>query len=51
MKIKYPLPLKNITIRLIRRQGGLSAYHYELIIHGKGEGIYKGGGGIKGIVI
>lgn len=51
MKIKYPLPLKNITIRLIRRQGGLSPYHYELIIHGNGEGIYKGGGGIEGIVI
>ena len=51
MKIKYPLPLKNITIRLIRRQGGLSPCYYELIIHGNGEGIYKGGGGIEGIVV
>ena len=51
MKIKYPLPLKNITIRLIRRQGGLDAYHYELIIHGNGEAIYNGGDDIKRIVI
>lgn len=49
MKIKYPLPLKNITIRL-RREGGLAAYHYELIIHGNGEGIYNSRDDIKKIV-
>ena len=50
MKIKCPLPLKNITIRL-ERSGGMAAYHYELIIHGNGEGIYNGRDDIKTIVI
>lgn len=50
MKIKYPLPLKNITIKL-KRSGGLAAYHYELIIYGNGEAIYNGGDDIKEIVI
>ena len=50
MKIKYPLSLKNITIKL-KRSGGMAAYHYELIIHGNGEGIYNGTDDIKAIVI
>jgi len=50
MKIKYPLPLKNITISL-KRSGGMAAYHYELIIHGSGEARYNGGDDIKRIVI
>ena len=50
IKIEYPLPLKNITIRL-RRGGGLEACHHELIIHGNGVGIYKRGIGRKWIFI
>ena len=50
MKIKYPLPLKNITIKLINC-GGMAACHNELIIHGNGEAIYNSGDGVKTMVI
>lgn len=42
MKIGYPFPLKNLTIRL-KRSGCLGPCPvYELIIHGNGEVIYNG---------
>jgi len=46
-KIKYPLPLKDIMIKLINKKWGAVGGHCELIIHGNGEGIYKGGSMIK----
>lgn len=50
MKIKYPLPLKNVTIRL-KIIGGWAPNQPELIIHSNGEGAHKGGGNIKGTAI
>jgi len=42
MKIEYPFPLKNLTIRL-KRGGCLGTCPvYELTIHGNGEVIYSG---------
>ncbi|MCK5767800.1 MAG: hypothetical protein KAH35_05450 [Candidatus Atribacteria bacterium] len=51
MKIKYPLPLKDITIKLINKKWGVVGGHCELIIHGNGEGTYKGGSMIEKTVV